>query len=216
MQNPANNPALRRSLPPLPQRFLKLPVDSRGYPIPWFVAEVDGKRDFRVADGRKRVLAVNKRLCWLCGEKLGRYLAFVIGPMCVVNRNTSEPACHRECAEFAAIACPFLILPAAQYRSANLPEGSSQQPHAIGGNPGACAIYITETFRPYQTGGSWLIRLGEPVEVLWYCEGRPATRADILDAFERRLPALEVIAKEHGKEAVLAAHVEKAMALLPA
>lgn len=209
---------LRRGLPPLPTRISKLPLDPRGYPIPWFVAEVDGKRDFRVADGAKRAIAVNKRLCWLCGEPLGRYLAFVIGPMCVVNRNTSEPPCHRDCAEFAAQACPFLILPRAEYRRANLPDNVTQQPHSIAGNPGACAIYITESFRPYRTGGSWLISLGEPTSVLWYCEGKSATRAQILDSFERRLPALQTMAAEQGAEAeaALASYVQDAMKWMPA
>jgi len=44
--------------------------------FPWFVGVVDGKRDFRVADQVKRVLAVKKRLCWICGDKLGRHLGF--------------------------------------------------------------------------------------------------------------------------------------------
>jgi hypothetical protein len=197
-----------------------LPIDSRGYCIPWFVAEVDGKRDFRCADGRKRGLAVKNRLCWLCGEKLGRHLAFVIGPMCAVNRNTSEPPCHRDCAEFAAQACPFLILPKAEYRRANLPDGSQGHMGALPGNPGAVCIWITHSYKPYRvpggTASDWLIRVGDPVEVLWYCEGKPATRAQIMDSFDRRLTLLEDVAREHGEETVLAEHVARTMALLPA
>lgn len=88
---------LRRGLPPLPDRIKALPIDARGYPIPWFVASVDGK--------------------------LGRHLSFVIGPMSAINRNTSEPGCHRDCAQFAVRACPlFLVLPDAQYRTGNLPS----------------------------------------------------------------------------------------------
>jgi hypothetical protein len=196
-----------------------LPLDRRGYPIPYFVATLpDGSRDFRVADGKKRVKAVNERLCWICGEKLGRYLAFTIGPMCAVNRNTSEPPSHRECAEFAAQACPFMTLPAAQYRSANLPAGILLPPEMLDGNPGAVCIWICQSFKPYKVEDSWLIRLGEPTEVLWFAYGKPATRQQILDCFEKRLPFLANIAKEEGPEAeaMLASMTEKALELLPA
>ena len=40
--------ALCKDLPPLPRRFLGLPIDDRGYPVPWFVHWVDGKPDFRL------------------------------------------------------------------------------------------------------------------------------------------------------------------------
>lgn len=209
---------LRRGLPPLPKRFVKLPIDHRGYPVPWFVTWIDGKPDFRVSNAEKRVQAANKRLCWLCGEPVGRYLAFVIGPMCAVNRNTSEPGCHRDCAEFAVQACPFMILPDAQYRTAHLPADGQQLPHGLPGNPGAACIWITETFKPYRVEDSWLIRVGPPVETLWYAMGKPATRQQILDCFDARLHFLSDIAKEQGPEAesALAAMVANTMRLLPA
>jgi hypothetical protein len=207
--------ALRKKLPPLPERMKKLPVDPRGYPIPWFVGTVDGKRDFRVADQSKRALAVRERRCWVCGDKLGVHLAFVIGPMCVINRNTSEPPSHLECANFAVLACPFLLLPKSGYR--NPPEGSSPLPHAIPGNPGACAIWVTQSYEPYLVEGSWLIRIGPAEQVLWFAEGLPATRQQILDSINGRIHFLEEIAKQEGPraEAHLAREVEGALALLP-
>lgn len=213
---------LRRGLPPLPRLFEHLPIDERGYPVPWFVCKVDGKWDFRVADAEKRRRAVRDRLCWLCGVGAGKELAFVIGPMCAVNRNTSEPGCHLACAEFAAQACPFMVRPAAQYRSANMPEEAKAHIGGLPGNPGAVCIWITRTFHPYYVPGGenddWLIRLGDPVRVLWYAEGKLATRQQILDSFERRLPALKEIASQQGPDAeeALQAQVERTMALLPA
>lgn len=208
---------LREGLPELPTRIKRLPIDPRGYPIPWFVAERNGVRDFRIADPVKRFKAVRDRLCWLCGEVIGVRLAFVLGPMCVVNRNTSEPGCHRECAEFAAQACPFLCLPDAKYRTANLPSDVRIQPNALLGNPGATAIYITKQFKPYTVPGGWLIRLGEPLEVLWYCEGKPASRAQIEAVLEQRLPLLaEVAAKQEGGTERLAKMVSIARQYLPA
>jgi hypothetical protein len=199
------NKLLRKGLPLLPRRMRTLPIDRRGYPIPWFVfTNDDGTRDFRVADASKRGQAVRDRLCWICGQRLGHWFAFVIGPMCAVNRNTSEPPCHFECAFFAVQACPFMTLPEAQYRSANLPSDTSELPHAIDGNPGAVAIWITGSFKPYRTGGSWLIDIGPPERVHWYAEGRVATRAEIVASLDRRLPRLMEAAQAEGSEAIAA------------
>src|SRR5258706_13105104 len=79
----------------MPERIKNLPHDpERGYPIPFFVAYVNGKPDFRIADDEKRVRSVKERLCWICGEKLGRYLAFTIVPMCAITRPSAEPPMH--------------------------------------------------------------------------------------------------------------------------
>src|ERR1041385_2432550 len=98
----------RTDLPELPARLRKLPVE-RGYPVPWFVAFVDGHYDFRVIGPGKIARAVQENRCWICGDTLGSYLCFPIGPMCAINRVTSEPPSHRECAEWSARACPFLL-----------------------------------------------------------------------------------------------------------
>jgi hypothetical protein len=81
---------LRPELGPLPERIKQLPIDERGYPIPWFVDWVDGKPEFRAMDGRKLVRAIKERLCWVCGQPLGVNLAFVAGPMCGINRVSSR------------------------------------------------------------------------------------------------------------------------------
>src|SRR5262245_8682339 len=187
-----NMTTLREGLPPLPERMMNLPLDPRGYPIPWFVGELaDGTRDFRIADQRKRALGHKNRLCWLCGGKLGSYMAFVIGPMCVVNRNTSEPGSHLECARFAATACPHLTMPEAKSRADQLlAQGARGLAAALPGNPGACAIYVTKTSQAYRVPESrdWLIRLGEPERIEWYCRGRIAMREEIEAVLEQRLP----------------------------
>src|SRR5215831_18617572 len=116
---------LRPELPPLPRRMKALPVD-RGYPVPWFVEWIDGVPDFRIMDGRKLVRAVRERLCWVCGQPLGSFLAFTVGPMCAVNRISSEPPSHRDCAVFSAKACPFLTRPTMRRREAGRPEEAEQ------------------------------------------------------------------------------------------
>ena len=55
----------------------------------------------------KIIIAYRRKICFLCGEPLGRFAAFVIGPMgSSINRVSSEPPAHRDCAEYAVRACP--------------------------------------------------------------------------------------------------------------
>lgn len=52
---------------PIPARIdalPKCPVRKVPVPVPWFVAWIDGKPEFRVADGAKFKLAVEQALCW--------------------------------------------------------------------------------------------------------------------------------------------------------
>src|SRR5580692_7475343 len=95
----------------LPRRMTALPIDERGYPVPWFVDWIDGKPEFRAMDPRKFVRAIKEKLCWVCGQRLGVNVCFVAGPMCGINRTSSEPPSHRECAVWSAQNCPFLNNP---------------------------------------------------------------------------------------------------------
>lgn len=91
---------------PKPARIAKLPLDPRGYPIPWFVSVA---ADLRFADGRKKCRAFQFDLCWVCGEKLlPNVYAFVGGPLSVRNRIFGDWASHVECAEYSVKACPFI------------------------------------------------------------------------------------------------------------
>ena len=108
---------MRASLPALPKSMGVLPLDERGYPIPWFVAWYDGKPDFRVVDVKKMKRALSEHLCWICGGHIDDAFVFVRGAAPVSNRIALEPPSHRACAEFAVRACPFMLLPKAHYRS---------------------------------------------------------------------------------------------------
>lgn len=210
---------LRPGLPELPARMRLLPVDPRGYPVPWFVANVNGKWDFRVVREGGRELAHNKKLCWLCGQRLGRYQAFVIGPMCAVNLVTSEPPSHVECATFAVRACPFLILPKSQYKNNDdlAAIGAAPPGMPLDRNPGACILWVTGSYRPFRVPPSWLIRLGPPSVTTWWTNGRLATRAEAWEAIRAGLPNLIVPAVQEGREAVAAldAMYRAALRLLP-
>lgn len=213
---------MNQPMPPMPPRIARLPRDHRGFPIPWFVADVGaGVRDFRVADGRKRHDAIKRKLCWVCGEQLGRFQAFVIGPMCVVNRVTAEPPCHLECAEFSAAACPFLSRPRMRRNDKDLPQEAADGPGiSIPRNPGVTCIYIAKTYHLFRDGkGGVLIRLQEPSEVKWYAEGKPgASREQVWASIESGYPLLLKMAEQDGPDAIamLQNQRDRAMVLLPA
>lgn len=202
-------------------RVARLPVDERGYPIPWFVAELpDGTRDFRVADGRKRHMAVKLGLCWICGEPLGSFKAFVIGPMCAINRVSADPPMHLECAQFSVAVCPFLTKPKAKRREAGMPDDlNSGGGFAIKRNPGVSLLWVTRSFSVVNddTGG-WILRVGEPTQVEWYAEGRAATRDEVLASIESGYPLLHDVAEKEGPRAIRALEQmrESATKLLPA
>lgn len=197
---------VRPDLPPLPPRIARLPVDARGYPVPWFVEWIDGKPEFRVMDGRKWKRAVEDQRCWICGEKLGTWKAFSIGPMCALNRVSAEPPSHLECAEFAARACPFLARPEAHRRENGLPDGAEAPAgEMICRNPGVSLVWVTKRYQLFwaPTGNQgYLIDIGQPSRALWFARGREATRDEVLASIESGYPALLKAAQEEGPRSV--------------
>ena len=208
---------LRDGLPPLPRHMSGLAVDERGYPVPFFVAWVDGKPDHRIAEPQAMKCCVEQSRRWICGGPLGRFKAFIIGPMCSITRTISEPPSHLECAQFAAKACPFLSRPHAKRREAGLPENIQRPPgEGLLRNPTAVCVWVTLSFTPFRHGDGLLFELGEPVSTHWYCEGRPATRAEVDASIETGLPSLVELAERDGTAALdhLAERVGAARALL--
>jgi hypothetical protein len=209
---PTIQPRMREDLETFaPERIKRLPVDPvRGMPVPWFVAWVEGKPEFRVADGRKYARAVRENLCWVCGERLGRYRAFVIGPMCTINRISAEPPNHRECAEFSLRACPFLTRPAMERRDTDLADGTPIGDSGCTGggvmlkhNPGVTVLYIPMTFevRPDGHGGR-LFHLGEPLWSEWWTLARHATPAEAAAGFDLGVTRLRQLAEGNGAAAL--------------
>jgi hypothetical protein len=178
-----------RSLPTPPPRIAKLPKNTAGYPVPWFVAWIDGQPDFRVVGAGKIDDAVRFGQCWLCGGPLGANAAFVIGPMCAINRVSSEPPSHRDCAIYAATACPFLTTPAMRRRDNNLPDDAAEPDGImIRRNPGVALVWVTRSWRPMPEHR--LFDVGHPAQVLWFAEGREATRDETLAAIDSGMPLL--------------------------
>jgi hypothetical protein len=181
----------------MPDRIKKLPVSPKGFSVPWFVAFIDGVPDFRVVRENGIAIAHNRKLCWVCGEPMGRMKAISLGPMCIINRVISEPPSHRECAVYSCLACPFLSNPRMQRHAANLPENIGAAGVAILRNPGVMAVWITRHYEPFGTDGQGIGRAGvlftfdDAEEILWFAEGRAATRAEIMASIDSGFPLLE-------------------------
>lgn len=221
---PHRNGKLRPELPPLPRRMRSLKVDHRGYPVPYFVAWVDGKPDHRLVDPVKLSKCLRLNRCWVCGERLGTVKVFGIGPMCVINRISAEPPSHPECMNWSAQACPFLTRPHASRRDAGLPEDVTEPGGTmIKRNPGVVALWSTRHFEVIETGHGQVFRIGLPERIDWKCQGRPATREEIIASIESGIPELQRIAAEddaHNGDAAasdeLREAIETAMRMVPA
>lgn len=207
---------LREGLPLLPPRVAALPVDERGYPVPWFVAWFDGKPDFRIVDEDRLITAVRFDRCWICGQPLGVRRSFVAGAMCIVNRISAEPPSHRDCAVFAAQACPFLVLPKAVRRDANMPEDFKDPPGVmLTRNPGVAVIWTTKSYRVMKVGVGVLFEIGEPDSVEWFAQARTATRDEVLASLRSGLPSLREVAQRENSIPELARAFDAALKYVP-
>lgn len=208
----------------LPARIQRLPVNKAGYRVPWFADQTGPDEwDFRVVRKDGIALAHNNKLCWVCGDVMGAYKAFVIGPMCVINRVSSEPPSHRDCALFSVQACPFLTRPNMRRRTTGIDDDTFWAPGImVERNPGASAVWTTKKYRaervPAAHGKGVLFDIGDPVRVEWFAEGRPATRVEVEKSIEEGYPLLLEAAEKDGPSGLahLAKATEAARKLLPA
>lgn len=221
--------SVKRDLPDLPARMKRLPVDGRGYPIPYFVAWFDasgaparrgeGIPDFRMVHPGTIAKCVTAQLCWVCGQPLGSFKAFVIGPMCALSRTCSEPPSHVDCADFSARACPFLVHPGEKRRDNRMPEVWHKPPgEMIRCHPRIALVWTTKRYELRSATGGVVFDMGMPEHVRWYTEGRPATRAEVVASIESGLPALLETAKPRGQAGAddIQRRYEACMPLLPA
>ncbi len=219
--------SLRPGLATPPKFMQDLPIDTRGFPVPWFVDWINGEPEFRAMDMRKFIKAINEHRCWTCGNTLFGEEVFVIGPMCAINRISAEPPSHRECAQYAAVNCPFLSKPHMVRRTDENFNANKKKLAAgvmIERNPGVTLLWYSRHHRLHNVkgragaGDGVLFQLGRPFRVEWYKEGRAATRAEVLESIESGLPILrEVAQKNDGTEGMLLLEhqITKGMRLIP-
>jgi hypothetical protein len=208
----------------MPGRIANLPRNKVGYPIPWFVATIDGQPDFRVIRMGGIQIAVARRQCWVCGVPFQRQedRAFTLGPMCLLNRTSAEPPSHLDCAVYSATHCPFLTTPNMVRRERHMP-GDAVSPAGlmIRRNPGVALVWVTG-YRSWSTfsdnDGGTLFSIGDRGRALWFAHGREATRAEVLASIDSGLPLLAGMAEEDGPDAVaeLGRMHARALELVPA
>lgn len=188
---------------PVPPRIAALPKASNGYHVPWFVKWMDGKPEFRLMDNDKWIMAVKHNICWVCGRKMGSHKAFVIGPMCGINRTSSEPPSHLDCATYSAQVCPFLANPNFERRETGIDyEKGMPAGVMIQDNPGVVLVWVTKKYTMFMVKNGPLLEIGEPDELLFYTEGRMATKEEVKACLLKRIPILSDAAWAEGKEAV--------------
>jgi hypothetical protein len=212
----------------VPTRMRKLPIAPNGFLVPFFVAWLkdgkhttygEGEPDFRVIGqmptGEGKISYCHRlHRCWLCGEPVGRFSSFVVGPMCTVNRISSEPPSHLDCSLFAARVCPFLTKPRMRRNEKDLPEGGTTAGIPIERNPGVTAVWTTEKYSLVRVHNGVLFNIGEPHSVRWFCEGRYATHGEVMASIDGGLPLLQQMAEKDGPEAVVQLNAMHTQALL--
>lgn len=215
--------ATRLSSVEMPPRIAHLKRDRRGYPIPRFIdraADINGEPDFRIMNGAYLAECVKRKKCWICGEPLGRYMTFPIGPMCAINRIIAEPPSHLDCCRYSAKICPFLAVPAMRRIERNKPEGTWVSGEMISRNPGVICLWTVEQYKTWKPApGEILFDIGEPSSVEWWSQGRHATRAEVDASIAGGMPILEDLARRDptpGAFAHLMKCVERAQPFLPA
>lgn len=166
----------------MPERLRRRP-QFKGYPVPYIVLiRPDGTPDFRVANEERRDEVIGRRLCHLCGEPLGWWIAFIGGPSAIAQRLFYDPAMHPECARYAVVACPFLrgdtdYAPVDQVAAVNAKAGIDGKVVAIAGEmrvpEGRVGILLTRNYRvAVHPGGETYVLADPPKAVEWY--QRPA------------------------------------------
>ena len=97
-------------LPQMNRRLATRPIDpKRRLPIPYAqLVNPDGTANFAAIDGPKALRGAANRDCGLCGQRMGRWVAFLGGPRNVEHGGYLDPPMHVSCAEDATRLCPHL------------------------------------------------------------------------------------------------------------
>lgn len=163
----------------VPARMRFLARDEIGRPIPYLVSQVSGNVESAL-DRTSRLSACHaQQRCWLCGDKLGRYTAFMTEPLAAVTRICRTPPAHVECAKYAA-------------------QAGLMQPQGLG----VSLVWVSRGYSIHLARGAELFAIGDAEQAFWYSAGRLATRDEVTDAIKACLPQLYAVAHEGGSEAV--------------
>lgn len=170
---------LQAGLPALPLRMRSLPKDAEGKPIPHLLGLVATKFESSLGPDLVLTTLCKQERCWLCGDKLGQYAAFVGEPSTSVTRISRTPPAHHDCAKYAAM------------------TGLMQPKDAK-----VTLVWVTRHHQLQTTANGLLFILGEPEQTFWFSGGRCATREEVQAALEKGAAPLYEIARRGGDAAL--------------
>jgi hypothetical protein len=160
----------------MPPEVAARPRDKRGLPTLFTsLIEPDGTPNFRVSDGDKVFLCAKKRLCGVCGTRIGYWMAFISGPMGCENRCFADPPMHRACAEYALAVCPYLATKADRSAALQAEHGDEirrNDPTAIHEKPDKIGLFVTRGYQLIPNGNGILFRADPAKEIVWRQLGR--------------------------------------------
>jgi hypothetical protein len=171
--------ALLKGLPSLPPRMRTLPRDADGQPIPHLVTKVATKFETTLGPDLALTTLFAQKRCWLCGEQLGRYAAFVGDPLTSVTRVSRTPPAHHDCAKYAAVT-------------------GLLQPKTLK----VSLVWVTRDYGMRRTADGHVFAVGDAEQAFWFSDGRGATREEVTAAMQEGLPDLYEIAKRGGDAAL--------------
>lgn len=191
---------LRPDMKDAPRSMTSRPVDHRGFYVPWFVTKKDEQDhwDFQGIDSRRFYEAMDKHLCWVSGQPLGKYVSFVVGPMCCINLVAGDPPTRREEAEWSARVCPFLSRPLAL-------RGPIPEDHVTGGNmvpdnPGTVAVWTCLKNTVGFNRKTNLFHLPEPTSVEFWHKSERASKEQVKEAMKIGARKIKAMAEEQDQE----------------
>ncbi|GCD54043.1 hypothetical protein NBRC3188_2740 [Acetobacter pasteurianus NBRC 3188] len=76
---------------PIPSRMLNLRRLNSGLPIPKFATWEEDKPNLTVMNRDFFGTALRNKLCWICGQKMGRFASFVGGPKSTASKCFVDP-----------------------------------------------------------------------------------------------------------------------------
>lgn len=160
----------------MPDRIAALPRDARGYPIQVTAGKgTDGSVDFRAIDMIAWVRCIKTRRCGICGQPMGRHVAFVGGPRSMQARAFMDVGMHLDCARYACQVCPFLAAPKFAYSRATpqLPGNDMHVSNTVSTErPAYFGLGVATQYRVVPNGPDDVaILASEWVSTEWWKEG---------------------------------------------
>lgn len=111
------HPAPTEAAPPIPVALAHLPT-AGSHVVPWVTPRTaDGRYLLGAVDAAKTRTAIHRRLCGVCGERLGKRLVLLVRESDLPRYASTEAAVHPHCAAYTTSACPMVAGRRSHYRA---------------------------------------------------------------------------------------------------